>query len=460
MKGSIFKMLENYREKNRISFSMPGHKNGKGGIFECAKWDVTELEDTDNLYNSRCAVQSARKKISEIYSSDMSFIMVNGSTGGIFIMLAAVCKRGDKILVSRNCHMSVINACVVLGLEPIFFNNKIYNDYAITGEADTGDFQKKLTDDIAAVLITSPNYFGVVSDIKSISEILKEKNIPLLVDEAHGAHFIAGDFFPRGALELGADMVVQSTHKTLNGLNQSAILHIKSKIVDLERVTELSAFFQTSSPSYFIASSAENSVLEAIETRKNWEFILKKCIDLKKYLRKTTKIKIPDIKDGFFALDETRLVFNFSEYDITGYELSTQLRIDWNIDIEMCDTENIVLIPTPSNNDTDFEILQNALDTICKNLKLKNKKRTISLLPEINDLSIPPSDAFYSETEWMAPEASVGKISAQTVTVYPPGIPVLVPGMTITKECAEYLCNCEGTVTGVKCGKFKAVKER
>lgn len=460
MKGKIFEMLENYKKLNRVSFSMPGHKNGRGIKNAWGDADVTELSDTDSLHHSEGAVKKACERIADIFSADMSLIMVNGSTGGIFTMLASACKRGDRVLISRVSHMSVINACVTLGLYPVFFEHKLYEEYSVYGEADIEDFEKKLKENnIKAVLVTSPNYFGAVSDIKKMSRILKERKIPLLVDEAHGAHFFAGEFFPEGALACGADMAVQSIHKTLNGLNQSAVLNVKSVLIDLERVRDVSAFFQTSSPSYPIAASAESGVLEAAEDNTGWKKTLERCMEIKEYLAKNTYIKIPGEKDGFFALDNTRLVFNFSEYAITGHEVNEILRKKYNIDIEMSDMENIVLIPTPSNTDDDFSMLKNALKEICTDIKKTDIGKYRGVIPEISDLAITPEKAFYAESEWIDLEKSEGRISVKTVTVYPPGVPVLVPGGKVSGECVEYLEKCGGEITGMNGNKIKVVKE-
>ena len=292
MKGYIIEMLEKYKNLGRISFSMPGHKNKKtADIFKDAA-DVTELADTDSLYNPRGAVKKACEKIAGIAGSDESFIMVNGSTGGIFAMIASVCKRGDTLLASRACHMSVINACVVLGVNLIFFEHKIYSKYSIHGEADISDISRKISENaVKAVLITSPNYFGAVSDIRSILDLLKGTDIPLLVDEAHGGHFFAGGVFPESAVCLGADMVVESMHKTPAGLNQSAVLHVKSGRIDLERVRDMLAVFQTSSPSYPIAASAESAFYETVHG--GWGKTAERCGKLKKVLLKKTKIKRP-----------------------------------------------------------------------------------------------------------------------------------------------------------------------
>ncbi len=457
--GEIFKMLKNYKGLKRHCFSMPGHKNGQGLKGTWAKFDVTELHDTDSLHNSDGACKFAFQKISEIYRADMSLIMVNGSTGGIFSMLSATLRRGDTVLVSRICHMSVINACITLGLKPIFFEHKFYPEFSIYGEADLEDFSKKLErNPVKAVLVVSPNYNGVVSDILAMSEILRSKKIPLLVDEAHGAHFIASDEFPENAISLGADMSVLSTHKTLNGLNQSAVLNAKSGLVDFKKVKDVAAFFQTSSPSYPIAASCENAILEVEEDNSKWIGTLNECRAFVEYILRKTKIKIPQLSDGFFGIDPTRLTLNFSKYNIEGHKIAEILRKEYNIDVEMADSENILLIMTAANSKKDFRHLKKALVGICKDLEDRDIKKEPISMPEIKIIS-DLSDTFYSKGENMKLEESVGRISKNTITVYPPGVPVIVTGAEITKEIVCYLKSCGGEIIGLNDGFIEVKKE-
>lgn len=454
MKGKIADMLLKYSALGRISFSMPGHK--QRGINPWGTYDVTELPDTDSLHHPSGAVEKAENRIAQIFSCDRSLIMVNGSTGGIFAMLAAACRRGEKVLVSRISHISVINACVALGLEPIFFEHILYEKYSIYGDADLEDIKKKLEEnDVSAILVTSPNYYGIVSDIKSIRSMAKD--IPLLVDEAHGAHFFAGDFLPQSAVRY-CDMAVQSAHKTLDGLNQSAFLHINGGDALQERARAVSCFFQTSSPSYIIAASAESAAESVAKDPSGWENTYRACVELKNRLRKNTELLIPDRSDGFFDIDETRPVFNFSRYDITGHGAGDFLREECGIDIEMSDTENIVLIATPSNSVHDFEALGAALEKLCKNLKKSSAGAKRYIVPPLEKTEIMPSEAFYSASEYIPFRCAEGKISAAVVTVYPPGVPLCVPGSRITQECVKYLENCGGEIVGMKDGMAKVLK--
>lgn len=459
MKQYISKMLKKYKRAARVSFAMPGHKNRRK-IKHCLKLpDVTELSDTDSLHNPQRGVKDALLQMAKIQGSDQSFIMVNGSTGGVLTMLAASCKRGESVLLSRACHISAINACIILGLKPIFFEHKIYEEYSIHGEADIEDLVKKLENNrIKAVLVTSPNYYGIISDIKRIAHILKGTGIPLLVDEAHGAHFVAGGFLPESAIKLGADMSVVSTHKTLSALNQTAVLNVKSKIITPKRVADIIAMFETSSPSYILASSAEKAVAECVTKPMRWKRLVNRCEKLKKELELKTDIKIPSVNDGIFELDPTRLVFNFSAYEISGNEVSDFLREYHNIDIEMSDTENIVLIPSAENTAEDFYLLKRALLHLCKITEKRSEEKADAHLPSIAEHDMSPADAFYADSEYVSPENGVGRISAKTVIVYPPAVPVLIPGAIITEEALEYLQNSEGKIIGMQNGKFCVVK--
>ena len=307
-----------------------------------------------------------KKKLSEFFGAKDSFFLVNGSTGGIFTMLASALKAGDRVLVSRNCHISVINACSMLGYIPIFINQEVLPEFNLTAGIDLKKIEELIIKYAPkALLITSPNYFGICCDIENIAKISHKYNIPLLVDEAHGAHFSVSDkLFPQSAVRLGADLVVQSAHKTLNAVNQTAFLHYNSKIIHYDRVKKVYSSFQTSSPSYVLCSSAEEAVTELVcDGFGKWSKVLEYTNDLKNKLKDLFLVLDYDYvgKSNIFDLDKTRIVINFKEYDVTGFEISQKLRKEYNIDIEMADLYNIVLIPTPANKKSDFDLLYKAI---------------------------------------------------------------------------------------------------
>ncbi len=470
MNTHLLNLLEEYKNKKRISFSMPGHKNGKG-ILERLKenffdFDVTELADTDNLHEPGKAISKTLSDIAKFYGADYSFVLLGGSTSGIFTMLMSTCKRGDKVVVTRKCHVSVINAIITLGLVPIFTNHLMLEELNILNSAEAEEIEKILKKEkVSAILITSPDYYGIVANVEAISKLAKSYNVPLLVDEAHGAHFCASESFPKSALDMGADMCVQSAHKTLNSANQTAFLHVKSDKLDKNMVKKAYDIFQTTSPSYPLLASAELAVYEIYQNQgKEWEEVIKNCNNLRNELDKIVKFldKKLSKKYRFYDIDESRLVLFVSEYDATGFEIANKLRLDYNIDIELAELDKLVLIPTPANTKEDFENLKNALLEIFSKLSFKKERLFLPKLPDVN-LVMHPDEAFYSEGIFCNINEAEGYISKNAIVPYPPGVPVVVPGEKITGEAVCYLSALiekDAEVHGIVEKKAEVVKEK
>lgn len=440
MDTPILDMLKRYKSKNRISFCMPGHKNGSGLVsdFSSFSLDVTELHDTDNLQNSQNAIKKSLNKAKDFYKTKATFYLTNGSTSGIFAMIASSLKPHDKLLVSRNCHSSVINAMTLLDIEPIYINQPILNDFSVSGGIDC-DLAEVLIKEHSpkAMIITSPNYYGICCDVKKIASVCHKYNIPLLVDSAHGAHFHGNcDIFPVNSISNGADLVVESAHKTLNSVNQTALLHYNSDIISQDKVKSAVSMFLTSSPSYLLCASIDFAISDLMENGYNsWKKVYDKVLNFKNSISEYYKIIDRNVigKDFVFDVDETRLTINFSDYNITGFRVSEILRKEYNIDIEMADLHNIVLIPTVSNSDSDFDILENALIKISKTMKKKSLKDLKISLPDLIQ-GISPTKAFHSSTKLIDLKSSQNKISAKTITSYPPAVPIITSGGVITKE--------------------------
>lgn len=423
----LYTHLVKYHAQNRISFAMPGHKNGRGlgkNLLEC---DVTELDETENLHNPREYITASKRLLSRLFNSDESFIMTCGSTAGIQAMIAAALKPGQTLLASADCHMSVINTCALLGIRLKFIPVEIDLDFLAPKRLYKIE---KYIIGSDAVIITSPTYYGLCRDIEAISEICHKNKIPLLVDEAHGAHFAAHKEFPKPAIMSGADAVCQSAHKTLNALTGAAFLHVKGSLINRGRLKKSLAMFQTSSPSYVIAASAD--IARAELEAGGWDKIYALCGDFRKELSSNTDIKVLENDDC------TRLVLCFREYDITGFEIEKSLSQNYNIDVEMADLLNIVLIATPSNTAEDMAALYNALTDIVKNLK-KRENAVKILPPPIFDEIISPQKAFFAKTEIIPLDESEGRVSAAAVTSYPPGIPIIYTGAKITSKQLDYI---------------------
>lgn len=444
MSAPLYEHLIGYTAKNRISFAMPGHKNGRGLRNDILSVDVTELPVTENLHNPGKYVTEAKRLLSKLYGSEESYILIGGSTAAIQAMICSAVKCGGTLLSAADCHISVINTCALLGINLKIFPKNIIDGFSVPDR--TGTLKGYLTDDVDAVIITSPNYYGICSDIKTIAKECHEKNIPLLVDEAHAAHFVADDSFPETAVKY-ADAVCQSAHKTLNAMNGAAYLHVNGLRIDRNRLEKALRMFQSTSPSYPVAVSADLA-REEIENGKHWEKTYNMCMSFKKKIG-DTKILILNNDDA------TRIVLNFSEYGITGFDVEKKLS-EHGIDIEMADLNNIVLIVTPSNTQADMDILSKELIEIIDKSTGTLKKKKIQP-PPVFDGKIFPQKAFYAKQRDTKIGNAAGKCSCSTVVAYPPGIPIIYMGETIRTEQIEYIKYIEkngAEITGLADGKI------
>ncbi len=436
METPIYTRLCDYRNENRIPFAMPGHKNMRGLDADLTECDVTELSKTLNLMGNDETVRRANELLSSFYGSIKSFILTCGSTSCVQAMILSTLSHGDTLLASRDCHISVINICAVAGIK-IKFSDDI---------SDT-DF----TDGVKAVLVTSPNYYGIVKDIKKISEICHKNGAVLLVDEAHGAHFTNQFGLPQTAVRLGADMVCHSAHKTLNALTGAAYLHIATDKIDINRVTRAIRMLHTTSPSYMIASSAD--IARATLEKQDYTAIIDEC---KAFKEAVLKAGINFLKND----DPTRVVLDFSEYKVTGFEIADKLSQNYGTDVEMADLVHIVLIVTPYNRHSDFINLFHALKSIVGSLGRRTDKKLLPEMPKVTDCLISPQDAWGKPTELVALNSAIGRISSQTISVYPPGTAVVVTGEKISTDAVEYINTVTaygGEVIGINDGKIEVV---
>lgn len=432
MNTPIYEKLKKYHTSDRVPFAMPGHKNGRGLEPDLIDLDVTELDSTLNLrQQDDDTVNSAQKLLSSLYRSDESYILTCGSTAGIQAMLASALRPGETLLVSSDCHMSVINTCALCGYMIRFIPASLDPESLIP--CDDEDIESLLDNysDVSAVLVTSPNYYGMCRNIRRFAEACHKYDIPLLVDEAHGAHFIASDRLPQTALQCGADAAVNSAHKTLNALTGAAYLHVKSRLINKHRLRAALGMFQTSSPSYPIAASADIA-RACLEDRTAWNRLIDYCEDFRKKLTDSLMLRVIENEDP------TRIVINFSIFETSGFEIYDTLSKKFGIDAEMADSVNVVFIASPSNTRNDFERLYDALNLISAELTVRKEPNKV-LPPSARERYVDPQSAFYSDTKYLRMTDSIDCICAQTITAYPPGIPVLCSGERITPGHILYL---------------------
>lgn len=472
IEAPLYLKLKEYSSRKRISFAMPGHKGGNGIAREFSKkimkYDVTELSDTDNLNEPKEAMQKAKKLASEYFGSIDTYFLVNGSTSGIYAMIAAACNPGDTIVVNRACHMSVINACIMLGVKPEFVPQQIIDGYCIPGGID----QKRLIEvldrnsNAKAVLLTSPSYYGIVSDLEVVSKITHARGIPLLVDEAHGAHLsVSEGIFPRSAINQGADLAVCSAHKTLNAMNQAAFLNVNSDLIDKRRLENVIAMHQTSSPSYVIAASADiaRAELMTYAGRQKWRAVYDECENMRNKILDNTDVMFisqrMNLTNEIYNVDETRIVMNFSNYDTTGFYVRDMLRDKFNIDMEMADLFNVVGIATPANTKMDFMKLTSAVIKICSNLEKSENEPVFPEIP-LPEMEMTPQKAFYSKGRNVRLDEAIGCVSRSTIVAYPPAIPLICTGEKITAESVGYinaLMDMDADIVGLNANKFISI---
>ncbi len=452
MNAPLYNKLIEYHKKNRISFAMPGHKNGRGLAEDLICCDVTELDETDDLHRPREAVKEAQRLLARLYGAEKSYILTCGSTAGIQAAITAALNPGETLLAASDCHMSVINTCALSGVKLRIIPRVVDKEFLIPSGAVEIEGMLDKYSDIKAFLVTSPNYYGICADVAELADTCHSRGIPLLVDEAHGAHFIADERLPESAAPI-ADAVCQSAHKTLNALTGAAYLHVNGNLINRSRLESALSMFQTSSPSYGIAASADTARAE-LETGGGWKRAVDLAAEFKRAVSGNTKI---------IALendDKTRIVLNFGAYDITGFNVSKELSEKYGIDIEMADLTNIVLIVTPSNSAEDFAVLFDALWQITRGLKRKEQPLKIEQPPVCGDI-IDPKAAFFGGSEAIQFTESEDRVSCRTVTAYPPGTPIILTGEKITREAIEYISylqNIGAEITGTENGEIEVLK--
>ena len=438
--GNLLKKLEEYYNKDYLPMHMPGHKRNVKLLGEKLpyKIDITEISGFDDLHHANGLIKNIENKARKIYGSKRSFILVNGSTCGILAGIRSVVNFGDKVLVARNSHKSVYNAIELNNLDAIYISSKV-NRYGIDENIDVKEVEEILKEnkDIKLVVITSPTYEGIISNISSIVSIAHKYNIPVLVDEAHGAHLsFMENLCNKEALNSGADIVIQSLHKTLPALTGTALLHIQGDLVKEEDVARELSIFETSSPSYILMSSIEECL--DIISSKGKELFKKYENNLKYFYnetRKLQKLKIlgNEIENKEYY-DFGKIVIITKNTNITGKELSDILRKEYKIELEMSSIDYALAMTSICDTKENFIRLLNALEEIDKKLENKEEKenKIEIVLPEkkMNILDAIKNNNSkylnYKETE--------GKISKEYIWVYPPGIPLITPGEVINKE--------------------------
>lgn len=439
---------------------MPGHKLGRGipDEFrrEIEKLDLTEIPGLDNLHAPTGVIQEAQRFAAEAFGAKRSFFLVNGCTVGLHAAIAAMCRPGQRLIVGRDCHRAVINGMLLAGVKPYYilpeYSEKFSINTGITAEAVEKAIEA--APDAAGVFITRPNYYGICSDVGEIAKIAHKHGKLLAVDEAHGSHLVFSSRLPVCALEAGADICIQSAHKTLPAFTQGAYLHIGSDSVDAERLQYFLSIFQTTSPSYIIMAYLD--IAREIMQQQG-KVLLDKLLDTIEACSGELEQKDIKLMNGNdfagFDYDKTRITIHTATLGMTGYDAERILRETYNIQIEMSDRSNIVCISTVSDDSESMIRLFSAF----KNLKRHARNEKPSTIPVFQGLRLPeqmaePSKILNAVPERVLLKHAPGRVSREIISPYPPGIAVVCPGEVFSNEAAELLreiIRCGGIVHGI-----------
>lgn len=454
----LINALKTCVSRNHTPFYTPGHKRGAGispiltdllgaNLFLA---DLTELAELDNLFTPENAILQAQKLAAAAFGADKTWFLVNGSTCGIQAAIIATCHAGDQIILPRNVHSSVISGLILSGAVPIFINPEYDGNldvaYSITPQSLEDALLKH--PNAKAVLIVYPSYYGVCGNLRSLAEITHKYDLPLLVDEAHGSHFHFHPDLPNSALSLGADLTVQSIHKTLGSMTQSSMLHIQGNRINIDRLNKSLQLVQSTSPSFILLASLDAARYQmAIDGEKLLSHTLELANIARNEIKQVEGLSIlqPPKNDhpGFFALDETRLTVNVSQLGITGFTAEDMID-EMGVTPEFSSLQNLIFIISIGNTESDIQHLIQTLFNLTENCPLTKKRE--SCKNRHNDMiahimSISPREAFFANSETLSLERTENRICAETICPYPPGIPLLIPGEMITKEALNYLQN-------------------
>ena len=473
-KTPLLDALKKYARSNHAAFYTPGHKRGQSispQLIHCFgaevfKFDLPELPELGSLFDSQGVIQSAQEHAAAAFGADNTYFLVNGSTCGIVAAILATCGVGDKIILPRNVHQSAIAGLILSGATPIFVNPE-YDpvlDIAHSITLEGVESALKQHSDVKAVMMVYLTYFGVCGDVKAVAHLTHKYNIPLLVDEAHGAHFTFHPDFPISALKAGADLSIQSIHKTLGALTQASMLHVQGDRINRDRLTKSLELVQSSSPSSLLLASLDAARQQmAVNGKQLMSRTLQLAESARNQISQISGLSVLELTiatPGFVALDQTRLTVNVSGLGITGFA-ADEILVDYGVIAELPSLQNLTFIISLGNTDADIEQLVQAMKIATKHKQILAIERAISPFNHESKLALTPRQAFDAIVETLPVEQTCDHICAELVCPYPPGIPVLIPGEIVTKGAIAYLQKIQslgGYINGCADSSLKTLK--
>lgn len=453
LKTPLYTALQAYAEKQLVHFDVPGHKKRNCSWITEAfgdrvlALDANSTKELDMLSKPTGPIKEAEQLMALAYGSDQAFFLVNGSTSGVQYMIMAACRPNEKIIMPRNVHRSAINALILSGAVPVFIEPEIDLEFGISNGVSLKTVQQAVREnpDAKALFLMHPTYFGVVSDLKQIIEYAHDHDLVVVIDEAHGAHFPFHPDLPANAMSLNADMATVSIHKTAGSLTQSSVLLLNERKIKKHDVRTIVNLMQTSSASYLLMASLDLARRQlAINGLSDYQFILHQISKAKKALNQLPGIEVMDKaytrKTAAFDYDETKFVVKVNGLGLSGFEVYDILFNKYNIQVELAESYVILaIIGVGDDNQTIFKLVE-ALQDIAQRYYGQKKKYEVNLSRffKIPMMELTPREAHYHKKLLCNIKDSVGKVSGESIMIYPPGIPLVMPGEIISAEIVSH----------------------
>lgn len=450
-RAPIYEALQNFRQMRVVPFDVPGHKHGKGNPElteflgeQCVSIDVNSMKPLDNLCHPVSVIHEAEVLAADAFGAAHAFLMVGGTTSSVQSMVLSTCKRGDKIILPRNVHRSVINALVLCGAIPVYVNPEVDCRLGISLGMQREQVAKAIAEhpDAVAVFVNNPTYYGVCSDLRAIVKMAHDAGMYCLADEAHGTHFYFGEGMPVSAMAAGADMAAVSMHKSGGSLTQSSLLLIGPRM-NVGHVRQIINLTQTTSGSYLLMSSLDISRRNLAQRGKQ---VFKKVIEMAEYAREEINAIGGYYAFGrelingnsIFDFDPTKLSVHTRDIGLAGIEVYDLLRDEYDIQIEFGDIGNILAYLSIGDRPQELERLVSALAEIRRRFQMDSNGLLSQeyIDPEV---VLSPQEAFYATKKSVPLKDSAGMVCSEFVMCYPPGIPILAPGERITQDILNYI---------------------
>lgn len=477
--AELFQKLEEYAQSDYYPYHMPGHKRRLAGnvLAQAARWDITEIDGFDNLHAAEDILKRMQEKAAKVYGAEESHFLVNGSTAGILSAISAAVPQHGKLLMTRGCHKAAYHAAYLRNLEIQYLYPGVHPQFGCNLPVKAEEISQALEADseIDAVCIVSPTYEGLIADVAEIAKVVHEKGIPLIVDEAHGAHLGFHPAWPKSSVTQGADIVIQSLHKTLPAPTQTAILHVNGDRINRKELQKYLRIFQTSSPSYlFLAAMEEAIEITSSNAQKLFGTFLQnwtKMCDMLNACEYLAFLQEP-------GMDIGKLVIADKSNTFSGQQLYEKLLHQYHLQPEMAAGNYVLVMFTIGDTEEGYQRLTEALLAIDKECLGQAETQKAANMPtagilgmethcvtgksdvqtfktQLQKLQSPPTqhslwESWGQETEEIDLEEAEGCIAGDFINLYPPGIPLIVPGEVVTKELCGYIKTCIQTGLNVQ----------